>query len=362
MNKWLTIPALLFILPLHAQLSFKADLPQQVQLTDSISCPPVSDQGQTPTCWAFGSNSLFETDIRRQGNRSVNFSEMFIARYAYIDKINRYLATGGKTYCEGGGQFHDVIRVIKQHGIVPEEIYNGTLGKAEHNHQQLEKSMKSLIAELLQQGGSSLSAKDIQRVNDTLDRYLGKTPVQFRYAQKEYTPLSFASEFFPGIDDYAEIVSFADRPLYKKFMLADKYNWANDSFYNVSLSDLQMIVDTAVHHGWSVGWEGDVTEKGFRYAAGYALFGDSAHDYDPERLTNYKNESTERDHMLQVTGCGYDENGKKWYYMKNSWGTHFSKFKGYLYMEENYFKLKTVILIVNKNALPRSIARLLDIR
>jgi bleomycin hydrolase len=356
MKKWLTIPAILLFIAAHAQLAFKGDLPQQIQLTDSIPCPPVSDQGQTPTCWAFGSNSLFETDLLRQFNLPINFSEMFLARYAYIDKINMYLATGGNTYCEGGGQFHDVIRVLKRYGMVPEEIYSGLKGKREHNHKQLEESMKTMIAGFLQQGEKTLNNKNLLRVNDTLDRYLGKLPSTFYYQQKEYTPVSFVKQFFPGVDDYAEIVSFADQPLYKRFVLADKYNWARDSFYNVSLDDLQMIVDTAVARGWSVGWEGDVTETGFRYAAGFASFPDSAHAYDAERLVNYKNESTERDHMLQVTGIGQDENGKKWLYMKNSWGTYFSKFKGYLYMEENYFKLKTVILIVNKKALPYSLA------
>ncbi|MBK9570147.1 MAG: hypothetical protein IPO53_09660 [Chitinophagaceae bacterium] len=94
-------------------------------------------------------------------------------------------------------------------------------------------------------------------------------------------------------------------------------------------------------------------KQGFNYTGGYASFPDSAHQYDEERLANYKNESTERDHMLQIAGIGNDKNGKKWYYLKNSWGTFFSKFEGYLYMEENYFRLKTVILFVNKQALPQ---------
>ncbi len=135
-------------------------------------------------------------------------------------------------------------------------------------------------------------------------------------------------------------------------MLEDKFNWANDSFWNISLADMQILVDTALAKGWSVGWEGDVTETGFNYFGGYAALADSAYAFDKQRLENYKSEKTERDHMLHLTGIGYDENGKKWYYLKNSWGTWLSKYKGYLYMEQNYFNMKTVILFVNKNALP----------
>lgn len=60
---------------------------------------------------------------------------MYIARYAYIDKARQFLATKGKTYFEGDGQFHDVIRVISKYGIVPEEVYDGIPGKQmNHNH------------------------------------------------------------------------------------------------------------------------------------------------------------------------------------------------------------------------------------
>ena len=66
--------------------------------------------------------------------------------------------------------------------------------------------------------------------------------------------------------------------------------------------------------------------------------------------------------MLQVTGSGYDALGKRWYRLKNSWGTWLSKYKGYLYMEENYFRMKTVILFVNKKGLPESLKRKLGIQ
>ena len=53
----------------------------------------------------------------------LDLSEMFIACNAYIDKLNQWLITKGKTYYAGGGQFHDVIRVVKKYGMVPEEAY-----------------------------------------------------------------------------------------------------------------------------------------------------------------------------------------------------------------------------------------------
>jgi bleomycin hydrolase len=345
---------------LKAQSATEATLPR-IHLTDSIACTPIKDQAGSPTCWVFGTNSLFESDLIKKNGKSINLSEMFIARYAYIDKARQFLATKGKTYFEGGGQFHDVIRVANEYGMVPEEVYDGLLARIFHNHAGLDTAMKTFTYGLLESGKIALDSTNLRQMNDTLDKYLGIVPANFIYDQKLYTPKTFAEEVVMLGNDYVEIVSFADQPLYKQFILADKYNWANDTFYNISLDDMLTVVDTALHKGWSVGWEGDVTEDGFHYYSGYASFADSVHRFDEERLVNYKTEVTERDHMLHITGIGKDDNNKKWYYLKNSWGIWLSRYKGFIFMEENYFRLKTVILFVNKQALPAALKEKLNI-
>lgn len=328
--------------------------PFPIRLIDSVECTPVKDQGQSPTCWVFGTNSVIESDVIKKSNTRLNLSEMFIARYAYIDKAAQFLATEGHTYFAGGGQFHDVFRVAARYGMVPEEVYPGLPNETyRHDHTRLDSSMQQFVRELLESGKSKLGEEDLQQLNDTLDKYLGPVPARFRWQGKEYTPVSFAKEVIRFGDDYLELVSFADKPLYRKFVLTDKYNWALDSFWNISLSDMQMILDSSLHRGWSVGWEGDVTGAGFNYFSGFAALKDTVTgSTDEQRLENYRTGNTERDHMLQVTAVGYDANGKKWYRLKNSWGTWLNRYQGYLYMEENYFRMKTVILLVNRNGLP----------
>lgn len=336
--------------------------PEGVRLTDSVECTSVKDQGLSPTCWVFGTNSIFESDLIKQYGIRLNLSEMFIARHAYIDKARQFLFSGGKTYFEGGGQFHDVIRVIKNHGMLPDEVYSGRTGeKRTHQHADLDSSMKLLLHQWLKEGKKELSEKAIRTLNDTLDHYLGRVPATFNWKGKNYTAKSFAAEVLRFNDEYLELVSFANKPLYKKFILEDKYNWASDSFWNITLADMQQLVDTALAKGWSVGWEGDVTETGFNHISGYASLPDSAYAYDKQRLLNYSTEATERDHMLHLAGKGTDAGGKKWYYLKNSWGTWLSRYKGYLYMNENYFRMKTVILFVHKKALPQALKKKLGI-
>ncbi len=328
----------------------------RIRLTDSVKCTSVKDQSQSPTCWAFGTNSLFESDILKNSGKRLNLSEMFIARYAYIDKIKMFLATKGKTYVEGGGQFHDVLRVIDNYGMVPEEAYTGRPNReSSHNHADLDTTMKEFVYDLLEKGKKELSEEDLKSINAILDRYLGKVPETFWYDLKTHTPKTFAKEVIPSTSDYIEVMSFSDHPYYKKILLVDKFNWANDSIYNIPLADMQMLVDTALHKGWSVGWEGDVTNTGFSGFGGLAASDLSYKTYDKVRVLNYANETTERDHMLHVVGIGKDEKNKKWYYLKNSWGTWLSHYKGYIYMDENYFKLNTVIVMTNKAALPQKL-------
>ena len=324
-----------------------------IHLTDSVICTEIKDQSNSPTCWAFGTNSLFESDIFKKNGVKLNLSEMFIARYSYIDKLNKWLATKGKTYYAGGGQFHDVLRVIIKQGMMPEKAYSGLKkGEYSHNHARLDTAMKKIGKQMLKQDKIFLNTSDTKKINDTLDRYLGKLPVTFWYNLKQYTPKTFAKEILFATEDYIEVMSFADLPLNKKCLLTDKFNWAGDSLYNISLTDMQILIDTALKRGWSVAWEGDVTQPGFNFFSGYAKLDDSSHQFDVERIENYKTEKTVRDHMLHIVGSGSDEKNNKWYYLKNSWGTWFSKYKGFLFMDENYFKMNTVMIMVNKNALP----------
>lgn len=324
----------------------------KIIITDSVYYGDIENQFNTSTCWTFCTNGLFESDLKKRLGVTINLSEMFYVRHAYIDKASQYLATKGKTYFEGGGQFHDVIRVIEKHGLIPENVYAGKSIKATaHDHDRLDKEMIATVKLFLKSGKTKLSIVDIKLLNTILDKYLGKVPSSFIFDGKHYTPKSFAKAVIQFKNDYVEIVSFSDKPLYKKFMLADKYNWAYDSFYNVRLDELIMIVDTAIAKGWSVEWEGDVTENGFSFYSNYAIADSLPNNIDEQRLINYANETTERDHGMQIVAIGKDSSNNIWYGLKNSWGK-FSYSNGIWYMNENYFRWKTVTLIVHKEGLP----------
>ena len=61
------------------------------------------------------------------------------------------------------------------------------------------------------------------------------------------------------------------------------------------------------------------------------------------------------DHGMQIFGIAHDQNGKKYYMVKNSWGTARSDYKGIWYVSEAFMKYKTNDVLVHKNAIPKDI-------
>ena len=65
--------------------------------------------------------------------------------------------------------------------------------------------------------------------------------------------------------------SFKHHPVYSSFILEIPDNYSNGSYLNVELSDLRVIVDYALENGFTVSWDGDVSESGFRAKEGFAV-------------------------------------------------------------------------------------------
>jgi bleomycin hydrolase len=58
---------------------------------------------------------------------------------------------------------------------------------------------------------------------------------------------------------------------------------------------------------------------------------------------------------MHITGKAENQKGTPFYYTKNSWGTKDKGFDGYWYMSEQYLRLKTVAIMVHKDAVPSHI-------
>ena len=162
------------------------------------------------------------------------------------------------------------------------------------------------------------------------------------------------------------------------------------------MDDMKAIVDNALANGYTVAWAADVSEGGFKWNDGVALFPKGKNEGDltgtelarwvklsdkervadkykfdgpveettvsqEERQRMFDNQETTDDHGMIIVGTAKDREGNRYYKVKNSWDTN-QKFDGYLYVSEPYFLAKTIDIYVNKKAVPADIAKKANIK
>ena len=360
-----------------------------------LKATPVKNQASTGTCWCFATTSFIEAELLRGGKGEYDLSEMFIVRYNYVDRLKDNYLRQGKGNLGQGSLAHDWMVEFSQNGIVPNEIYTGlNYGSPTHNHSEFNAFINAVATVPLQRKNESDQYDKI--VEAVLDTYLGKVPESFTYKGVSYTSKSFASSLGINPDDYVEITSFTHFPFYSQGMLEVPDNWRMARFYNVALDELIRIMDFSLNNGYTVNWDGDVSEKGFSHAKGVAIVPEVVNTEDfsatdrarfekmtlqersdeaykflnpvPEvkvtqeiRQNGYESFTTTDDHLMHLTGIVKDQKGTKYYITKNSWGIERNIFGGYLNMSESFVRAKTIFIMVHKNAIPPDIKAKLGI-
>ena len=356
-NLILSLLILLISLPLYSQKKTAAPLKPIEEFifkpVSELKATGVKNQARTNTCWSFATTSFIESELLRMGKGEYDLSEMYIIRYNYTDRLKDNYLRLGKGNTDEGGQSHDWMKIFAESGIVPDEIYDGlNYGSPTHSHGEMNSFLKAISESSVERKNESPQYKSI--VESILDTYLGTVPESFTYKGVIYTPKTFAQSLGINPDDYIEITSMTHFPFYTMGILEVPDNWRMKSFYNVPLDELIEIMDYSLNNGYTVNWDGDVSEPGFTHKKGIALFPEPVVSQDL-RQKGYENFTTTDDHLMHVTGISKDQNGTKYYITKNSWGPESNSYGGYLNMSENYVRAKTLFIMVNKNSIPPSI-------
>ncbi len=343
---------ILFFVIQFSQAQYKFTPVKEIEHTS------IKNQCNTGTCWSFSTLSFLESEALRINKKTVDLSEMYIVHSIYQHKAQNYVLRQGEATFSDGSLSHDVMYVLKNKGLIPEDI-TSIKDPDYHDHTELLSLLKGMLKQIIKDKAIGDLWQNAYR--KVLDLYLGEQPESFEFENKKYTPKSFAASLGLDESNYVNLTSFTHHPFLSEFILEIPDNYSNGSYLNIPIDDLVRITDEALDNGYTIAWDGDVSEKYFSSQQGVAIIPEKGKDValkSPQkekkitqeiRQKAFENYKTTDDHLMHIVGTAKDQKGNMYYKVKNSWGEK-GKEKGYIYMSKTYFKYKTISILLHKEA------------
>ncbi len=380
----------------YAQKNKKNEDKQQGYLFTTVKANPVTEvknQNETGTCWCFATISFLESEaIKKGAPEDIDLSEMFVVSKSYTERAIKYVRLDGSLKFDAGSDVGDVLDVLESDGLVPNSVMPGlNYGAEEHIHWELTEVLKGYLQAVVANPNKKLSTAWLNGFNNILKAYLGEMPQKFTVDGKEYTPKSYAESLGLNKDEFISFTSFTHHPFYEKMVIDVPDNWRWTQSYNIPLDEMLEMMDYAIENGYTVGWVSDMSEKSWGDIAtvpdveanekagsdearwiGVSKAEKDAILYNrkspgPEKQINqeirqiaYDNKQTTDDHAMHVYGIAKDQNGTKYYMVKNSWGNK-GPYNGHNYASESYVRYKTMNILVNRAAVPAHILKKLGL-
>ena len=365
----------------------------------------VKNQYRSGTCWVFSALGFVESEVIRINGitdpaQYPDLSEMFVVGKSYYERGIKYVRMDGCLGFSAGSEADDVLHVIRDYGLVPQSAMSGMNYGTELPVQgEMDAVLKGFIDAACKNPNRKLTTAWKRAFQGILDAYLGESPEKFTVDGVEYTPASYRDALKFNPDDYVTLTSFTHHPFYTKFAIEVCDNWRGDEAWNVPIDEFMSVLEDAVMNGYTVAWGSDVSEPGFTRNGLAVLVNTEARqtagsdqerwvgpapdkadakpakpskknarkEVKPEipdpvefdvtqesRQEEFDNKTTTDDHGMQIYGIATDQNGKKYYMVKNSWGET-GKYKGLWYATEAFVKGKSLDILVHKDALPQDL-------
>ena len=277
----------------------------------------------------------------------MNLSADYVAQAFLREQVNLRYVTQGKQDIVMRGMGLMLTRLILHHGAMPFDSYRPRDGV---NYESLRRKLQQRTdAAVAHYEGLAKLNEDI---GELFDKEVCPTPrFVFMYGC-EYTAQEFANSICRE-DEYMALTSFTHHPYGSRFVLELPDNYYHDEFLNIPIDTLVRYIEQALQAGHPVCWEGDVSENLFSFANGTAEMDDEQKPVTQEmRQEEFERFKTTDDHCMEIIGLASDNNGKKYFICKNSWGTN-NPYGGMMYMSENYLKCKTIAVFMPRVALKR---------
>jgi bleomycin hydrolase len=356
----LVISLLIAATPLAAQdPTSRRNQPTENPFTTEVELPRlgVISQGVTGTCWSFATTSFLESEHQRLHKKTIDLSEMYFARMAYLEKARRYVMLQGKTQLSEGGLSHDLPVLIRLHGAVPESAYSGLCnGSTRHDHKELFELVKAALQVLAKEDWKPSKHWETA-ILGIVDAYVGTPPKSVSIEGKTLSPKEYADDVLKlPIDDYVEVMSSGATPFHQAAELLVPDNWLRyQGYWNVPIDEFMESLDHALRTGYSVAVDCDVSEPGFKN--GIAKL--SSKLETPGAVTQeirdsmFRGRETTDDHLMHIVGIAKDKDGGTFYLTKNSWGESASPFGGNCYLSAAYVRAKALAFMVHKDGMPK---------
>ena len=315
----------------------------------------VKNQYRSGTCWAYATLGYFESEILRKTGKTYDLCEMFVVNKDYMDCATHYVRMHGYSQISEGGSCDDVLEVISQHGICPENAMPapGSLtGDSLANFKVFFPELERKVSSIVRKEAKNPLPNWHDSVQAVIEKYIGRCPDSFVYEGKTFTPRSFADMLGLDLDDYVSLTSFTHHPFDRWFIIEAPYKWRLKPSYNIPIEQLMTVIDNALDTGYTVAWGGDVSGDFTR--TGLAMLPDGIVPTQQMRQEQWDDWQFTYDHVMLIFGKAVDEQGKPYYMVKNSWGES-GDYKGIWYMSRDYMALNTTYLFLNRNALPKTL-------
>ncbi len=315
---------------------------------------PIS-QGRTGTCWSFSSTSFIESEVYRQTGLKVKLSEMFTVYYEYVERAKYFVEHRGNMNFGEGSEVNATPKIIKLYGAVPEYAFTGKLkGQKAFDHKAMVTEMTGYL-EKVKENNLWDEEEVVDNIKSIMNHYMGTPPGTFKYNGKDMTPEEFAKNVLKTVPgDYysfmsTEAVRYGERG---ELEVTDNW-WHSTDYYNIDPDDFVSVFKNALKKGFTVAFCGDVSEPGYsRYAeVGIIPSFDIPAEYiDADaREMRFRNGSTSDDHCMHVVGYLETDDGW-WFLIKDSSSGGFDgEHKGYIFLSEDYIKLKILAVMVHKD-------------
>ncbi len=320
----------------------------------------------TGTCWAFSTNSFFESEIYRLTGRRIKLSEMWTVYHEYLEKAKHYINTRGNSPFDEGSESEALPILWKKYGIVPESAYRGIATPGgRFDHEPMVREMKAYLTYCK---ANNYWNKDqiLAALKLILNKTMGAPPEMVTYQGENYTPLRFLHEVTKlRMDDYVSFMSTESVPFWTTGEYKVPDNWRHDkNYYNLPLKEWYGALLKAVKDGSSAALGGDVSEPGYDGYQKVAIIPAfdipaTAINQDARELRIY-NDTTTDDHGIHLVG--WQRIGDHdWFLIKDSArASRKAKPNGYFYYRGDYVKLKMLTYMVNKSFVKDILARFHD--